>query len=76
MIDYLKTRKEVIAVFVQIGHWNLCVQSIVRNAVELKKLISEIKELFKDIIEDNESVLYFNQYRFTYLPKSIMDELA
>ncbi len=74
MIDYLKTRKEVIAVFVQIGHWNLCVQSIVKNAIELKKLISEIKELFKDIIEDNESVLYFNQYRFTYLPKSIMDD--
>ena len=76
MIDSLKARKEVIAVFVQIGHWNLCIQSIVKDAVELKKLISEIKELFRDIIEDNESVLYFNQYRFTYLPESIMKEIG
>ena len=75
MIKYLENRKEVIAVFVQIGHWNLCVQSIVKNAVELKKLISGIKESFKDIIEDNESVLYFNQYRFTYLPKSITGDI-
>lgn len=67
LINYLKQRSEVIAVFVQIGAWDISVQTIVKNAQELKNFIGDIKEKFRDIIKDNDSVLYFNQYLFTYL---------
>jgi hypothetical protein len=72
LISYLKERSEVIAIFMQLGVWDVCIQSIVTDAQELKTLISELKEKFRDIIKDNDSVLYFNQYLFTYLPENIL----
>ena len=74
IISYLENRKEVIAEFIQIGTWNLTAQVMVKNAIELKILMSELKEAFKDQIEDSDSVLYFNQYYFTYLPKIITEQ--
>lgn len=74
IISFLKNKKEVIAIFVQIGSWNLAVQTIVKNAIELKSFLSELKEAFNKHIEDSDTVLYFNQYYFTYLPRIIMKE--
>ena len=72
LIAYLSQKSEVIAVFVQIGFWNLCIQSVVKNALALKELEAEIREHFKDTIEDTDTALYFNQYYFTYLPDGVM----
>ncbi|MFH1072265.1 MAG: winged helix-turn-helix transcriptional regulator [Nanoarchaeota archaeon] len=74
ILSYFTNRNETIALFVQIGSWNLAVQVIVKNAIELKAMLSECKDTFKDQIEDTDSVLYFNQYYFTYLPQVIMEQ--
>ena len=63
------------ATFKLIGEWNFCFELFSKDALELKKFMTELKQHFGDYIEHTAPAIEFNQNKFTYLPDGIFNEL-
>jgi Lrp/AsnC family transcriptional regulator, leucine-responsive regulatory protein len=71
LIKYLKQHPNIICVIKTVGDWDIEFDIHVESSYKFRSILMEIRELFSDIINDFESNLIFNDYKYTHLPKGI-----
>lgn len=64
MIDYLTKHKSVIDLLAIMGDYDLTCVLIARSSDELEKVSTEIRQKFKDMIDEWKSVLILKTYKF------------
>ena len=71
-IVYCKSHKNIYYITNTIGNYNLMLDIHVRNVNEFKEVIVEMKDKFSDVIRLYESVIIFDEYKISYIPKGIV----
>jgi DNA-binding Lrp family transcriptional regulator len=71
LINYLRRHNEVFYILDLIGAYNVMAEFLVKDTSELKKIIQELKEKFKEIILTYDILTIEKEYKHTYLPKDM-----
>jgi|GEM_PF-3140141 len=74
-LNYIYEDERFYALMEQIGTWDLSLMMFFANAKDLRDFLILIKEKFSDVIHSHESVIYFDQYYYTYLCDGVVEEL-
>ncbi len=72
---FCSTHPSVNATFKLIGQWNFCFEVFSKDALDVKKFMTELKQHFGDYINHITPAIEFNQNKFTYLPEGIVEEM-
>ena len=72
LLAYLKAHPNIIVVIKTVGEWNIEFDVHIDSSVKFRELLMQIREQFSDIINDVESNLIFNDYKYTHLPNGLL----
>jgi len=67
--EYLKNTSEVIQVNKTVGDWDIEIDIESSDKTRIRKLIFEMREVFKDIIETFNMMEFYKYYKRSYLPE-------
>lgn len=68
-ISFLKEVPNVIYVTKYVNNFNIGFELEVRNMEELHGILTELRYKFSDVIKSYETILFFKEYKITYIPK-------
>lgn len=68
-IEFCKQQKKIYYVTNTVGLYNLMLDIHVKNSEEFKEVLLELKDKFSDVIKLYESMIIFEEYKISYLPK-------
>ena len=71
-ISFCKQYKKIYYVTNTVGLYNLMLDIHVKSAEEFKEVLLELKDRFSDIIKLYESVIIFDEYKISYVPKELI----
>ncbi len=71
LMNYMLNKKEVIQLHKTVGDWDMEVDIESLDKTEMRKLIIELRENFKDLIESFNIIEFYEYYKKTYLPAYI-----
>lgn len=74
LLDFMKQNKEIIQLKKTVGDWNIEIDIESMDKTRIRRLIIEIRENFKDIIETFNIMEFYEQFKESYLPKYIFEE--
>lgn len=76
LIDYLKMHPNVVSVVKTLGEWDLEIQIEVKSWYVYRKIVIEIKQKFKSLIYDLESIPIYKAYhKINYFPEFLLDSI-
>lgn len=67
--SFLKLNKNILWAVKTIGKYNTLMYICVENTNDLHQTLIELKELFSSDIKDYETLIAYEEYRYSYLPK-------
>ena len=73
--QYLLTTKEIVQVNKTVGDWDMEIDVESYDKKTLRYLILQIREDFKDLIEDFNIIEFYQYYKKTYLPAYLFNEM-
>jgi DNA-binding Lrp family transcriptional regulator len=73
-MDYLAKTKEIVLANKTVGDWDLEIDIESKDKTRIRKLTIELKEVFKDIIQNFNMMEKFRAYKKTYLPRFMFDK--
>jgi len=76
LINYLKQLLQIVCVIRTVGQWHLDIDFHVKTSQEFREILMEIREQFSDIINDFETQLVFNDYKYTHMPKGFLQPIS
>lgn len=68
LMSYLLKAKEIIQVNKTIGDWDIEIDLETLEKVKIRQMIIELRETFKDIIENFDSIEFYRYYKKSFLP--------
>ncbi|MBU0758440.1 MAG: Lrp/AsnC family transcriptional regulator [Nanoarchaeota archaeon] len=71
LIKYLMSDTNIVVVIKTVGEWDIEFDVHIENSLKFRELLMDIREKFPDIINDLESNLIFNDYKYTHFPKGL-----
>lgn len=72
LIDFAQQNTNVIGIIKLIGLWDFEIEIEVENREELHIFVMEIRDKFKEIIKDFETLPLHHDYRYNYFPKDLI----
>ncbi len=69
--NFLLSLKGVYYSVRMVGNYDLTVQFLLKEKLEMQKIISEIRSKFSDLVGTIEHLVYLEEYKLTYLPPNI-----
>src|SRR3989344_5198173 len=69
LTDFMLKTNEIVQMNKTVGDWDIEIDIESGNKETVRKLIAKIREDFKDIIEDFNSMEFYKYYKRSYLPK-------
>ncbi len=57
-----------------VGNWNYHISVLAKDQMHLRKMLMELREVFKDTLQEYESLRVFNQYKFLILPGDVFGD--
>ena len=75
LVNYLKTHPNVVSVVKTLGEWDLEIQIEVKNWYDYRKITIDIRERFKSLIQEIESIpLYKNYHKINFFPEFLLEK--
>ena len=75
LISYLKMHPNVVNVTKTLGEWDLEIQIEVKSWYRYRKIVMEIRQRFKSLIKEIESIpIYKNYHKINYFPKFLIEK--
>ncbi|MBW2974981.1 Lrp/AsnC family transcriptional regulator [Candidatus Woesearchaeota archaeon] len=75
LINYLKMQPNVVSVIKTLGEWDLEIQMEVKSWYEYRKIVIDIREKFKSLIQEIESIpIYKNYHKINYFPGFLVEQ--
>lgn len=71
IIAYLKSNLNVVGAIKLVGSWDFEVEFEVQTKDEMLELTRDIRDKFKDIINEFEVLSLFHEYRYNFFPKEL-----
>lgn len=71
LINFVQLNANVIGIIKLVGLWDFEIEIEVKEREELHQLIMEIRDKFKDIIKEFETLPLYHDYRYNYFPKDL-----
>ncbi len=71
LTEFCKVHKGIYYMTSTIGDYNFMLDIHIKSAEELKNILTEIRDEFKDIVKTYESVMITEEYKIDYIPKGI-----
>lgn len=71
--NFLESNDDILWAVKTLGRYNLLIYTCTTNDIELQKTISELRNLFPEQINRYESLLAFEEYKYTYAPDCIFE---
>ena len=75
IIEFLRSRSEVLFFGKNTGKYNFNIDIIVENPIQLKGFIMRLRDRFGAIIESRETLLMFGQIKNDYFPDGILTDV-
>ena len=72
LIKYLKSHPNIVVVIKTVGDWSIEFDIHIESSRKFREILMDIREKFSDIINDYESNLIFNDYKYTHFPDGLM----
>lgn len=72
-IQFCNSKKEIYYLTKTIGTYNLMLDIHAKSSEDFKKILSEIKEKFSDVINRYESIIIFDEYKIDYFTDLFAD---
>ncbi len=77
LIHYLKMHPNVVEVVKTLGEWDLEIQIEVKSWYIYRKIVIEIREKFKSLIQEIESIpIYKNYHKINYFPGFLLNNIS
>ena len=73
LTDFMLKTNEIVQMNKTVGDWDIEIDIESGNKETVRKLIAKIREDFKDIIEDFNSMEFYKYYKRSYLPKYLFE---
>lgn len=73
LVNYLKQIPQITCLIKTVGQWQIEIDVHVKSSHEFRSILMKIREDFSDIINDFESNLIFNDYKYTHMPKGLLN---
>jgi len=70
--NYLKAHKNIIWGVRTIGRWNILTYFLIRNLEDFHKALDAIIDKFRDIIQSNEILFAYEEYKYSYLCDAVL----
>jgi len=74
LIAFSQRNTNVIGIIKLIGLWDFEIEIEIDNREQLHQFIMEIRDKFKDIIKEFETLPLYHDYRYNFLPKDLVSE--
>lgn len=72
--DYLLRTKEIVQVNKTVGDWNMEIDIESFDKTQIRQLITQFREEFKDLIGNFNLIEFYHYYKKSYLPKYLFSE--
>lgn len=76
MLEFFQSKKQIVQASWTVGDWNLEIDLETKDRVQLRKLMIEIRQQFKTMIRQVQTVDIIDFYRRQYLPKFLFEGVS
>lgn len=72
LISYAQQHPNIYAVIRLVGAWDIELEIEVANKEELQKIVMSVRDRFKEIIKESETIPLYLDYRYNYFPGDLI----
>jgi len=71
LISFAQQHPSIFAVIRLVGIWNIELEIEVESKEEFQKIVMEVRDKFREIIKETETIPLYHDYRYNYFPKEL-----
>ncbi|MBW2992136.1 Lrp/AsnC family transcriptional regulator [Candidatus Woesearchaeota archaeon] len=72
LIAYLKAHPNIVSLVKTLGMWDLEIRIETKNLIEFRRIEMELRQKFKSVIQQIESIPLYNSFKINYFPRFLM----
>ncbi len=71
---YMEKQNEIVQMHKTVGDWDMEIDIETRNKIKLRRLVINIREKFKELIENFDIIEFYDYYKKSTLPRYLFEE--